>query len=309
MIKELSTIEDVKKWVMSEDNKNRIFLTDEETNMILQILENTKVEKGKNKLVNTKLITLINTQLKNYVISQEEQYKTFVAQLTKNAKKSLPDLENINFGQEKEKEVSIDLIYLFQDLIFFPNNNIEETFPKVGLKPILKWLIPLNKIRDEIDKINKIDGIYLPPHTALYHINEHLKFKLMNDIQLVLGQSGKRIRKTKKGDDYSNFYMELINKSRSKKFKAKKKDIKLFNGKTEKYILKELYNCIIINAVAPLKAEKRSEAIYDFFKLIMPETKTICNKEDFLNIYGAPSDRENFKRYQHRMLNKEIGLE
>ncbi|MDQ3048769.1 MAG: hypothetical protein M3R27_14560 [Bacteroidota bacterium] len=300
-------IEDLKTWTRSKINNRNEFATNLNKELLrIFLFQDNIINEDQKKVEETKLISLFNEVLRKYVANQDEQAEKFIIQLRKKINESVQALDGLDINEEKGKNISFDLLFNFQDLVFFPKENIKDTFPEVGLKQILKWFIPVDKITAEIDKINSCEGAYLPKYLALYYINEHLKFKLLDELLLLLGQSGLEIRKKKGEDAYNNFYQGIHRMSRNKKISISKSDKKLFKGQTEKNILKDLYNSVLIDAACPLPSEVKSKKVYELFKLIMPDK--MAKFEQIEMIYKDPEDQNMLKKEQHAILKTYLGF-
>lgn len=275
-------------------------------------------------------------ELKNYVLSQESECKSFIAELKKEARESLEILKHTDIEKEKKEKISFELIYLFQDLKFSQLKILEIKFQKIGLHFALDWFIPLEKIINEIDKINKMDGIYMPPYTALFHIDWHLNIKMIDSVLKDLGMDS--IRSKGGGDtSYNNLYLIFFRlkksikyyKEEGKEFEGTKNEFILKNllntfenigarhfnnkdlyqeiitGGTEKTILNNLFNSVIFSPSSLFSKTEKYVRVYELFKLIMPDKReSLLSKEEFLEKSGNYSYGENYRKFQKDKLKK-----
>lgn len=130
----------------------------------------------------------------------------------------------------------------------------------------LKWFIPLEDIRREIDIINQGREMILIPEIAMHYINMHLYFKIIDS---VFRAFRKTTNSTKSESNYNLLHDALFKHFKTRK--RLKKQNKVFNNKKGKAQLE--YILILIKHSSKL-SEKEAEHIMS--KLSQGETSKIA---------------------------------
>ncbi len=229
-------------------------------------------------------------------------------------------------GPDSEYEFNQFVANLAQMALFLPEKvELKLKELEVG-ENVLKWFIPLDDIRREIDKINHISQsnvLYLYPTIALRYIYLHLFFKIIDSVFRSFRKTTDRIkskrnynlfhdglfkhfkkreRLKKKNQTFDNKHGEasleyiLLLLKHSLNLSDKESDhimSQLSQGKTGKIVLNGVMNCIcVIDDIEITKAEKYL-MVLDLFKLLIKD-KIIHTEMEFEN---SAIQHTNYRKY------------
>lgn len=123
-------------------------------------------------------------------IQYEKDVEMYFAEIEKLKRKSISAKEILlterfdpfpNNGSQDDK---IDFILQFMpfilDLTLFPDDEVIQKLKDYRFAyPTLKWMIKIEDIKNEIDRLSKIKGLFFLPFTYLFIIESHLKQKFL----------------------------------------------------------------------------------------------------------------------------------
>lgn len=91
--------------------------------------------------------------------------------------------ENLTRKLDPDPTFLAIIYYYYQQLCFNPDPEIKNRFKRWGIpKPLLKWMIPLNDIIQEINEIEKNKKIIFFKNVALIAIKTHLEIKIRYEV-------------------------------------------------------------------------------------------------------------------------------
>lgn len=241
------------------------------------------------------------------------------------------------FSKEMEeiKETDPDkficlLITCYRQLKYFPFEEIIHRFLELGLKKMhLKWFISIAAITKEFQAINRSEIILILPFDSFMLINNHLDLKIMNEVYLWCGKSGRRGN----GSEYNELHNKVHDFFRSKEYyKDKKSEFKgtemdrkinnnflktekalgdynlakstiksIFQGKTEKTVLPYLMHCICFYPGTTPPQNESFAQLFNLFRLILPD-RIFYAFEEFKNGEAWEKYNRNYKGYQYSTL-------
>jgi hypothetical protein len=86
-------------------------------------------------------------------------------------------------GQEEKVEFILQFTDFILDLILFPDDAVIQKLRELRFaKNTLKWMVNLDEIVSEINRLSKIDGLLFMPNALLFAIDAHLKIKFFVDL-------------------------------------------------------------------------------------------------------------------------------
>jgi hypothetical protein len=217
-------------------------------------------------------------------------------------------------------------------LALFSGMAVTDKLTKLGVSAkVLKWFVDLEDIEEQFALLSSKDIIVLKNHALqLIHIHLHSKIQaqMLNDYHLIIGEAenkkeeilrelrkifrrreyGKTRLSRFKGDfdlEMNGQIAKIENVVKSQK-KAKKFFFNSFDGKTEKFYLRELMDCFI--RPEGMSGSQFAAAIYGLMTLLLKdENKEIMSKDEFWDqedaLYG-----NNYNRYLASRYKKIVGL-
>lgn len=222
------------------------------------------------------------------------------------------------------------LITCYRQLKYFPSEEIIQRFLELGLKKMhLKWLISIVAISKEFQAINGSKIILILPFDSFMLINNHLNLKIINEVYLWNGKSGKRGN----GTEYNELHNRVHDLFRSKEyyrdkkldFKGTESEMKMNNsflkteklvgdydlakitaklalqGKTEKTILPYLMHCICFHPDAMQLQNEAFAQLFNLFRMILPD-RIFYSSEEFEKSEAWEKYNRNYKGYQYSTL-------
>ena len=220
------------------------------------------------------------------------------------AKTFEPFPENGNI--EDKIEFLLQFFDLLPDFVLFPDEEIIKKLRELRFaKHTLRWIVKLEDITDEIDRLRRFNGLFFMPFHYLFSIQAHLVTKFListiedfdftvkrnnQDTNILYEDMAKRFRKreynrqlgqTQKMDSFERMMNSIINKmesaSNNNYMFVKKLFEQSYNGTTTMYYtqLKEFYTLDVSERKIYLE-------LFPLLKMIMKE-RDLLSKEEFLS--------------------------
>lgn len=252
--------------------------------------------------------------------------------LSKEAKTELLSKEIETLKNTDITQFITKMLFISHHFLFFADQEIKDRFKSLGLpNTVTRWYIPIQKIKDEFDKINESESIQMLPTKWIYFIHQHLFMNLIDEYYTWAGKTGKKRSGTYYNDLHNNLYnliraknnyKNVNNYLRSYNFKmqtlpildelikhtstaeARKTVLQSSQGKTEKIALAFAFNeCSFLFA----HGQQPYCDSWGLFKLLMPN-RNLMDKETFELSDQFETYERNYKRYCYYSLKKVILL-
>jgi hypothetical protein len=213
----------------------------------------------------------------------------------------------------------------------FPDPSLYSNMEKLGVSSkVTQWFIDINLINEQFREIEKKDIVVfknIALHMIVAYLSSKIRAQILDDCHLILGENegGKSemihsfkniFRRTDYGEGslktFKNEFDILMDgqiKQMDKNMfndlkKTKKFYFDSFNGKTEKFYVRQIIECFI--RPEGMKGTQFAEAIFGLMKLILKDEDNLLDKDPFFegdSLYG-----NNHKRYLANRIGKIAGL-
>lgn len=234
------------------------------------------------------------------------------------------DLKELDFLKKIEKIIFLKKWY--PELVFFPSPEVIERFKQLGLNSYcLQWLVDINQILREVQKIEKKGDLIISRSGALVFIKLYLKSKIIAELQRCFDLTAElrdnpespflakiltdvyRQKETnhKIGIRYKGLFNFLMHATTDQftdlakdEKEAKKLALSISKGKSEKFFLKAILNYIHCFSNNCTK-RKLYILLFDLFKLVCKDI-TLHSEEEFVNKeYNTTYSTYKYSRVRH----------
>lgn len=260
--------------------------------------------------------------------SDDYQFSLLLSQMRSEAAALKSELLNSNLNKLRSElgvpEYLKHLFVFYWGLALFPDNQIKQILINAGLKQeSLQWFIPIEDIQLQINRIQASGKIKISKYFILRHIHYHLFFKILMQLpvnfDMITNHDGYNIPMVKKifidtfrrrsyGDGVPRSFKDENDLNLNSRIDGLEKGIiqtadhqknllKLSSGKTID-ILTKIFQCFL--KIGKLSEPEFCCQIYDFFRLIMRDDKTMFTEDEFL--FNAGKSYRSYRIYQHKRI-------